>query len=445
MEKFVEHIKERFVVNYENEEVKKIMRYMNKYLATFQDFFNQTTNDYKIKSTKLCGSMEEKTRIWEIGIKDKTNCYEPILEFDYWAVISPKKGTEITKSSHVGYMNLYLESDDCWLTESKTILSPKTVNAAFLKKLVDIMKTCPAFTETFELNAYNFLRRIKNCDCSLCKVGQMSLQQITMKELTFEWTIEDAEYKIDTYYYNQETGKIQHSSSSTVLVKLDFLPAFQIGEYNNMSSIRPYLLVPKVCHHQHEYCWRMSFCIEETQEFNNASQFHRDAYKFVKALIQMLDWNEIPSYELKNVLFCHLKECKNETDNALPCVFEVLAKFGNYIRKGKIPHYDIPELELGRFLQSKDYKAFGEFLVHLSQILGKERLTGEEMLSVEGMDKIQWASLIRKELYETADDIDNGELNQDDLCYNFEAELAKVQTQFEAYKMRSDNRTCALF
>ncbi|CAC5411764.1 unnamed protein product [Mytilus coruscus] len=393
----------------------------------------------------MCGSMEEKTRIWEIWIKDKKSSYEPILEFDYLAVISPEKGTEVTKSSHVGYMNLYLESDDCWLTESQTILSPKTVNTAFLKKLVDIMKTCPAFTEKFELNAYNFLRRKNNCDCSLCKVGQMSLQQITMKELTFKWIIEDAENKIDAYCYNQESGKIQHSSSSTVLVKLDFLPAFKIGENTKMSSTRPYFLVPKVCRHQHEYCWRMSFCIEEIQEFKNTSQFHRDAYKFVKALIQMLDWNEIPSYELKNVLFRHIKECKNEEDNALPCVCEVLTKFGYCIRKGKIPHYDNPDLELGRFLQSKDYKAFGEFLIHLSQILGNGRLTGEEMLSVEGMNKILWASLIRKELYETADAIVNGGLNQVDLCFTFEAELAKVKTQFETYKMKSDNRTCAIF
>lgn len=424
MESFMEHIRERTFVNYEHNEVKKIIECMNKYLTIFRDHFNETTNEYKIKCIKSCGSMEEKTRIWETSNINKNSSYEPVLEFDFLAVINLNNGNEITESSHIGYNNLYIESNECWLTESKSKLSPKTVNKAFSEKMIAIMKKkCTAFSDNFELNSYNFLSRKKDCSCSVCKVGQLSLQEITMKELNFRWTITNAE------------NQIRNFRSPTVLIKLDFLPAFKIEK-----NTRPYFLVPKVCRHQHEYCWRMSFCIDEIQTFKNTSQLHRNAYKFAKALFQILDWIEIPSYDLKNVLFQHLDECQNRHHHVLPCVCKVLTKFGNYIREGKIPNYYIEKLELERAFQSKGYKAFGEFLIHLGEIFENKPRTGDEMMNVEGMSCTRWTKVINKELYETAEAIVKEETKSPNMYDTFEKELAKVKIQFEQYKSEDDSK-----
>lgn len=325
-----------------------------------------------VKRIVPCGSMEEGTRNWKFSKHNR----EPIIEFDFLAVLNDPTDTKLSLTEHCsGYMAIMYENDKflpyCF-NKPETGLQADRISFSFsndLLKSVNFMCKCFQFD-----NKFKFLQKDECCKyvvqgtvseigpgCEFCTEHKPSgyMQIATGNDvgspfyndctLVFKWTSKSQSLLVP----DPENYSVKRSQDY-LYVLVDFLPAFELFKENrsvckNSSDVQiskldhECYLVPKMCKQGHRTCWKKSDCQIEVKILKNSSSSHRVAYMVLKFLCDKLfsgfieDGSVPTTYRIKTVVLHHIQNC--ETCEVVTCIKKLLHNLASSFSHQSLSHF----------------------------------------------------------------------------------------------------------
>lgn len=144
MDNFYEYLRNKYFVNYENNEIKDISKAMDVFLGQLRDTFNESSEVLQIETLIPCGSMEEKTTVW--GEEITAVEYDPhsvikTIEFDCVAVLKPLVPDMKMEDSCPGYKKIKSQTLSQVLEEKKQIEESDAYKKALSEHDLNVMKS----------------------------------------------------------------------------------------------------------------------------------------------------------------------------------------------------------------------------------------------------------------------------------------------------------------
>lgn len=372
METIVDEIKRCVCLDINSEEKVDIKESIVTLLQRLLKSLEHVNDRFVVKRIVPCGSMEEGTRNWKFSKHNR----EPIIEFDFLAVLNEPSDTKLLFTEHCsGYMAIMYDNDkflSYCLNKPETGLQADRISFSFsydLLKSVNFMCKCFQFDDKLK-----FLQKDECCKyvvqgtvskmgsgCEICTEHKPSgyMQIATGNDvgspyyndctLVFKWTS-----KSHSLLVPDPENYCEKRNQGYLYVLVDFLPAFELFK-ENRSACKNFLddqiskldhecyLVPKMCKLGHRTCWKKSDCETEVKTLKNSSSSHRVAYMVVKFLCDKLfsgyieDGSVPTTYRIKTVVLHHIQNC--ETCEVVTCIKQLICHIASSFAHQSLSHF----------------------------------------------------------------------------------------------------------
>ena len=362
--RFTKELVDDIEVDMESEEVKEICEAVTLLITKLLNHVEESMPFLKSSDVLRCGSMAEGTRIWKFTDDNE----KTVLEFDFLSVLEKTGANDFAadNSCH-GFMNITQE----------TAIFPN--NYQNLSHEVGAVGRLNANMVSFMFKTELMKAVGKLCSCLKCDIGVLATGDYVFGNITetSEYSEECSECQIhlktgtlaiatggnfhplqwgssmvfswkrkvlDGMKYPCEKSRQKPKIDNDVIILVDFLPAIEVTKQGVSPKEHLCYLVPKICKHEHNTCWKISHCRKEVGELVSTNHLHRQCYMVLKFIQDYIDCElkgipESPkTYMIKSAVIFHIQSCKKEDSSIESCLLEIIDFLTDAFENEFLPH-----------------------------------------------------------------------------------------------------------